>query len=130
MIIAVLIVVLGIVAFIIYSFSFVRVCGSSMYPSYIDGDIIFAYRIYNKHRIKKGDVVVFIRREDAVINDKGIPEPYVIKRVQDIQDKDGVLKFYCLGDNSEDSFDSRYYGYINSGCIKFKPFRQIDRRNI
>ena len=37
-------------------------------------------------------------------------EKFVIKRLADI--KDG--KYFFLGDNAIDSYDSRYYGYVDS----------------
>lgn len=91
---------------IYYMFPLVNVCGSSMFPTYVDGEIIFSTRLFRKHKIKVGDVIVF-------------KHPYVkgrllIKRVADLfYSRDGeLLSIYFLGDNSSDSYDSRNFGYV------------------
>ena len=91
---------------IYYLFPFVNVCGSSMFPTYIDDEIILSTRLFRKRKIKVGDVIVF-------------KHPYVkgrllIKRVADLYyDKKGKLQsIYFLGDNSSDSYDSRNFGYV------------------
>jgi signal peptidase I len=77
-----------------------------MFPTYVDGEIIFSTRLFRKHKIKVGDVIVF-------------KHPYVkgrllIKRVADLfYSRDGeLLSIYFLGDNSSDSYDSRNFGYV------------------
>ena len=91
---------------IYYLFPLVNVCGSSMFPTYVDGEIIFSTRLFRKRKIKVGDVIVF-------------KHPYVkgrllIKRVADLfYSRDGeLLSIYFLGDNSSDSYDSRNFGYV------------------
>lgn len=91
---------------IYYLFPLVNVCGLSMFPTYIDDEIIFSTRLFRKRKIKVGDVIVF-------------KHPYVkgrllIKRVADLYyDKKGKLQsIYFLGDNSSDSYDSRNFGYV------------------
>lgn len=91
---------------IYYLFPLVNVCGSSMFPTYLDDEIILSTRLFRKHKIKVGDVIVF-------------KHPYekgrlLIKRVADLYyDKKGKLQsIYFLGDNSSDSYDSRNFGYV------------------
>ena len=89
-----------------YLFPFVNVCGSSMFPTYVNDEIILSTRLFRKRKIKVGDVIVF-------------KHPYekgrlLIKRVADLYyDKKGKLQsIYFLGDNSSDSYDSRNFGYV------------------
>ena len=45
-------------------------------------------------------------------------ERFVIKRLSCIEkDQSGRTKYYFLGDNSSDSYDSRYYGYVDSSRV-------------
>lgn len=91
---------------IYYLFPLVNVCGSSMFPTYVNDEIIISTRLFRKRKIKVGDVIVF-------------KHPYVkgrllIKRVADLfYSRDGeLLSIYFLGDNSSDSYDSRNFGYV------------------
>lgn len=91
---------------IYYMFPLVNVCGSSMFPTYVNDEIILSTRLFRKRKIKVGDVIVF-------------KHPYVkgrllIKRVADLfYSRDGeLLSIYFLGDNSSDSYDSRNFGYV------------------
>lgn len=91
---------------IYYLFPLVNVCGSSMFPTYVNDEIILSTRLFRKRKIKVGDVIVF-------------KHPYVkgrllIKRVADLfYSRDGeLLSIYFLGDNSSDSYDSRNFGYV------------------
>ena len=91
---------------IYYMFPLVNVCGSSMFPTYVNDEIIISTRLFRKRKIKVGDVIVF-------------KHPYVkgrllIKRVADLfYSRDGeLLSIYFLGDNSSDSYDSRNFGYV------------------
>lgn len=120
MIKAVFIVTGCIVSLFIFRFFFplIKICGCSMYPTYYDGEIILAVRVFNKNKIKVGDVVVY-----------SIPDPEgnkrnVVKRVADINRVGNELLFYFLGDNSLESYDSRFYGYISSDWILYKLINQ------
>ena len=97
-------------------FPLIQVVGDSMYPTYKDSEIIFGTRIYRK--IKVGDVIVYKSPNE---------NRTVIKRVAEIKKFHGDLFYYCLGDNLDNSYDSRYYGSISSKSIVCKVINQ--RRN-
>ncbi|HEY5268106.1 MAG TPA: S26 family signal peptidase [Candidatus Saccharimonadales bacterium] len=79
-----------------------RVIGNSMSPYLNDGRLIIVSR---SKKYKVGDVVGF--RFDSQI---------LIKRVSRVKDS----SFYVLGDNSNNSLDSRKLGWIDSKNITFK----------
>lgn len=111
---------IGIPIFIILYrlFPMIQVCGGSMYPTYLDGEIIYGTRLYRKSKLKKGDVVVYKSPTDE--------SRVVIKRVDHIMVDKDKLYVYCLGDNAEFSYDSRAYGYVSSTsllCKIIKPRR-------
>ena len=102
-----------------YLFPLIQVCGDSMYPTYFDGEIIFGTKLYRKSKLKKGDVIIYKSPNE---------NRTVIKRIDHIiTDIRGDLRFYCLGDNSEHSYDSRSYGYVSSIRLVCKVINQ--RRN-
>ena len=111
-------VVLGI---LYYLFPAIQVCGVSMYPTYIDGEIIFGTRLYRKCNLKIGDVILY----KSPTEEKKV----VIKRISDCKKDDrGNRYYFCLGDNSDFSYDSRNYGFISSKRIMCKVIDQ--RRNM
>lgn len=91
----------------LFFFPVVRICGYSMFPTFMDGQYFVSRRVFRKSRCKVGEVYVL----RSPCKDKD--QKFVIKRLADI--KDG--KYYFLGDNSYDSYDSRYYGYVNSNLV-------------
>lgn len=104
-----------------FLFPLVQVCGDSMYPTYKDGEILIGYRTFLKSHLKIGDVIIFKCPTDGRT---------VVKRIADIStqvDGEDIL-FYCLGDNSEHSYDSRSYGYFSSRNLICRVFKQ--RRHI
>ena len=106
MIIAIILSVIAILGLLYYLFPPIQVVGDSMFPTYYDQEVIFGRRIYSKSKLKKGDVVVYRSPEDN--------KRIVIKRIEYInRTLSGELVLYCLGDNSECSHDSRYYGYFS-----------------
>src|SRR5574344_713973 len=109
------IVVLLVILYII--FPPVLVCGTSMFPSFNDGDIIICCRL--KH-IKIGNVYVF---KPPVHNDG---EKYVIKRLTHISEITG--KMFFEGDNKDHSYDSRMYGYIGRDKLIARYVFTIFRR--
>ncbi len=79
-----------------------RIVGDSMSPYLNDRDLILVQRI-NKYRV--GDVVGF------KLNDK-----IFIKRIHEIKNH----QIYVLGDNPDNSLDSRKLGWINRENLVFK----------
>lgn len=106
--------VVGIGAVLYHLFPIVTVCGDSMYPTFKDGEIILATRLFRKSKLKKGDVVIYHAPNDG--------RRVVIKRIDEINTHSGVM--YCLGDNSEVSYDSRVYGYVSLSKLVCKPIKQ------
>lgn len=109
---------------ITFLFPIIEVCGSSMFPTYKDGEILFGTRFIRKSSLKVGDVVLY--NTQHITGDKKI----VIKRIADIKMVDGSLYFMCLGDNSKVSYDSRYYGYVPSYLIIGKPMNKYQRKQV
>jgi signal peptidase I len=97
--IVVAIVFVLIVAVLLYFFPLVLVCGTSMCPTFNDGDLIVGSRLLKS--IEVGEVYIF---------NPPVGEKYVIKRLTRISEATGSLFFE--GDNADFSFDSRNYGYI------------------
>ena len=117
MIIAIIVYVVAILGLLYYLFPPIQVVGDSMFPTYYDQEVIFGRRIYSKSNLKVGDVIVY----------KAPYDPYrvVIKRISRIaRNSYGSLMFYCLGDNSECSHDSRNYGFVPSKNLVCKVINQ------
>lgn len=76
-----------------------RVEGLSMAPAYPHGKIVVAWRW---KRPKVGDVVI-VRHHSLEL----------IKRITRLEDD----RVYLLGDNSEESTDSRHYGWLPASSI-------------
>ena len=88
-------------------FPVVQICGYSMFPTLMDGDFYLGVRVFRKSKCKVGNIYVYRPPYQSE------EEKFVIKRLADI--KDG--KYFFLGDNAEDSYDSRYYGYVDSSNV-------------
>lgn len=100
----VVLVICLITIFAIYLFPIVNICGYSMFPTLTDGEFYFSKRVFRKKKCEIGKIYVY---RPPYEDDE---EKFVIKRLADI--KDG--KYFFLGDNADDSYDSRYYGYVDS----------------
>lgn len=100
-----------------YLFPVITVCGDSMYPTYCDGEIVFGTRLFRKSKLKRGDVVLFHAPNDR--------KRIVIKRIEEVRKGAGVM--YCLGDNPDQSYDSRMYGYIALSNAVCKPIKSRKR---
>lgn len=115
--------VIALIGLIYYLFPPIQVIGDSMYPTYSDGEIIFGRRVYLKSKLKVGQVIVYTSPLDDIT---------VIKRIDSItEDFNGHPMFYCLGDNSQCSHDSRDYGYVlsrNLVCKVINPREKIYSR--
>ena len=118
-IILILILTVTLVGMIMYTFPRVRIDGVSMCPTYQDGSILIATRLFNPRRLKIGQVYVFIRVDDE------LEEHIVIKRLTKVYKINGTILCYFEGDNQAESYDSRYYGFINAEQIIAKVLWQI-----
>ncbi|MBU3113049.1 signal peptidase I [Clostridium lacusfryxellense] len=124
----------------------IKVPSESMYPTIKIGDKIVVTRVYNKAKLKRGDLIVFksdelkltlIKRligvpgDEVIIKDKGqvfingiaIQEPYVVNKEDlDIKFKVPQNKYLFFGDNRASSNDARRWEnpYIDSKDIKGK----------
>ncbi len=89
-----------------YCFPFVRVVGSSMWPTYKDGQYLWSVRLYKKLGIKINDVCVLVDP------DPSYEGKLLIKRCTYIEYEKGSPTYWFLGDNRDDSRDSREFGFI------------------
>ena len=120
MIIAIIIIsILALITLLWYLFPLIEVVGKSMFPTYKNGEIILATRIYLKSKLKVGDVIVFKSPTDGKI---------VIKRISEIRGKH--TWFFCEGDNTNYSYDSRHYGFIFHNTIICKIVRPRANKRI
>lgn len=88
-------------------FSLVFVSGPSMQPALRSGDVIICLRVWDASTLKEGDIVVF--EHDGL---------RLIKRVDRVLD--GGERFWLLGDNRDNSNDSRYFGPVDAADIKYR----------
>lgn len=137
-----------ILAVLINKFLFfqVSVPTKSMYPTIVPDDRIIVTRVYNKGKLKTGDIVVFYSEElketlikrliglpgdevkidenrDVYINGKKLDQPYVVYNggvVGEFKVPEG--HYFFMGDNRENSWDSRYWqeSYVPEKNIKGK----------
>ena len=91
-----------------------------MYPTYLDGQVIIGCRLFRRKKRKVGEVVIYRSPEE---NGRKI----VIKRVAGVNVTFNQVAYYCLGDNADHSYDSRYYGAIYSENLVCRVLNQ--RRN-
>jgi signal peptidase I len=137
-----------ILAVLINKFLFykIKVPSESMYPTIKIGDRIIVTRVYDKAKLKNGDIVVFYSYElretlikrliglpgdevnvkgngEVFINGNKIEEPYVVYK-EDLgkQFKVPQNKYLFFGDNRAKSWDGRKWEkpYIDSKDIKGK----------
>lgn len=142
------IVIAFVIATLINKFLFyqIRVPSGSMYPTIKVGDRIIVTRIYDKSKLKRGDIVVFYLQEkkdtlikrliglpgdkvtinssgEVFINGSKLDESYVV--FKDNLEKSFEVptgKYLFLGDNRADSLDSRFWKnpYVDASDIKGK----------
>ena len=89
-----------------YVFTMARVEGRSMLPTYRHGQYVIVLRFAE---IDDGDIVVFKLPTE---------EHYFVKRVDHMVGNE----YYVLGDNADNSKDSRHYGLVSKEYIIGRVF--------
>ena len=89
---------------------FLTVNGRSMFPTLVEGDNLWSVRSY-LCTIRVGDIVVAKPYE--------CDNKLVIKRVHRIENG----YYYILGDNADESYDSRNYGWVSKKEIVAKVMK-------
>ena len=116
----IIVLIVVVFAFLHHVFPLIQVIGDSMYPTYLDGQVIIGCRLFRRKKRKVGEVVIYRSPEE---NGRKI----VIKRVAGVNVAFNQVTYYCLGDNADHSYDSRYYGAISSENLVCRVLNQ--RRN-
>ena len=91
----------------------------SMRPTLMPDDIVLADTWQNVSTLKKGDIIIFQHPH--------IPEMHLIKRIDFIVDKHHIR---VIGDNPENSLDSRVLGNIDKSLIQAKATAVIRKKTI
>lgn len=135
----------------------IKIPSESMVPTLNIGDELFASRIHNPEGLKRGDLIIFnleskdklyIKRLIGLPNDEIIIKNGIVSingevLIEDyIESKDEfngeykvpLGKYFFLGDNRSNSFDSRYWknpyidfnDIIGKAFVKVYPFNDIE----
>lgn len=95
----------------------VTVMGNSMFPTYRDREMFLSKRVFNHQKLEVGDVVVLKNPSDKGHN-------ILVKRIWYFEFSEGVkTKVAVLGDNEDNSYDSREFGTFpieNIMCVAWK----------
>ncbi len=86
------------------------VSGMSMQPTLKDGDVIIVSKLHLLfgEDFEEEDIITFLDPADE--------EKILVKRVK-LSEKDGVKRYFVLGDNTQESIDSREFGSVNAEKI-------------
>ena len=128
----------------------IQIPSESMLPTLEIGDRLFANRIYKEESLSRGDLIIFysdekkelmIKRLIGLPNDNVVIDNGVLSVNGEILTEDYIQnqdyfsgsytvpagKYFFLGDNRGDSFDSRYWvnKYIDFNDIKGKAFIKV-----
>lgn len=120
-----LLVIIGIMLVLIwkYKWEVIVVKGKSMSPTLHDGDFVLIDK--NPKAYSMGDICVLIPPDDD--------NKIVIKRITkimglDIHNGKSITNFWFLGDNRNNSYDSRGYGWVNVENIEGRVIKQWQRK--
>lgn len=89
-----------------------RISGMSMYPVLKDGDVMLVLRCFFNKKFRIGDVVACRDPRDGRV---------IVKRVTEIRDN----MYFVIGDNEDESTDSRVFGMIEERAIMGKMICKI-----
>lgn len=103
--------------------AFIAVSGPSMMPTFQDGEYVFSIKANDNMEYQKGDIVVFQHADTLLIKRiYGLPgtttEADPSRGIPSVTLSDN--QYYVVGDNYENSLDSRSFGPIEGSAIKFK----------
>lgn len=97
----------------LYNYNLGTISGNSMYPTLVDGQIVFFETIYSIEELEDQDIIT------AYIEYKGV-EHYICKRYyEEYSTDDGV---WLLGDNTGNSVDSETFGLVDNEAISTKVY--------
>ena len=120
-----LLVIIGIILVLIwkYKWEVIIVKGRSMSPTLHDGDLVLIDKKPKAYSM--GDICVLIPPDDD--------NKIVIKRITkimglDIHNGKSITNFWFLGDNRNNSYDSRDYGWVNIENIEGRVIKQWQRK--
>lgn len=114
-------VVLIIVGILVYLFPVIQTDGRSMLPTYKSGAYLLGMRLFKYKRLQRGKCYVYVRYDEE-------GEPHiVIKRLKYFTRIRDQVYCHFEGDNKDESYDSRHYGYINAENIIAKVLWQIKK---
>lgn len=92
------------------------ISGVSMYDTLIDGDIYATLPVLSVKQLVPGDIYIYTPPQGG--------HKYVVKRLISLEKlvKDGKesAECYFIGDNREESFDSRDYGAVSNDKVRRK----------
>lgn len=93
------------------------IMGQSMEPSYHQGEVVMTEPV-SEELLKSGAVVIVSREPYKKIIKRivGVPGDTVMVEGKPYELKPG--EYYVLGDNSDASYDSRYFGPVEESDIK------------
>ncbi len=81
------------------------VSGASMEPTLYSGDVMMCFKV-NGSDVSPGDIIIFDHDDKSLV-----------KRVDKVLD--GGERLWVLGDNAPVSNDSRYFGTVNAGDVRY-----------
>ena len=103
-----------------FCFPFTRVIGDSMWPTFEHGEILWSRRITSFESLQVGKVYVF-----RLYDEHGYR--LCIKRLAKVDTSFGSEMCFFLGDNRDNSYDSREFGWVSRVDIVAKVLFSKER---